>query len=427
MIWLLGGYMWLFIHRPFEVWPALGGLHIERVYMIGTILYWAVAVDKHWIRNRLNAAFAFFWVAVLVSWAVSSYSAQASSTVENYFKLTVFYVLVMSSIRSERNMGLLVMIFLGAMALYMAHSLWEYHCGRGMYRMGVWRMVGVDKTHGDPNSFAATIVYSLPMVLPAWRLACTNRQRGLLMGYAGLAVVCILLTGSRSALCSLVLLLGIAAFFSRHRVTLLAALGVAAPIVWFSLRADLQNRFLTLIDPSYGPANAQVSAESRWQGWYDGVRIWKEHRLLGAGPGSFMAARGCQLQAHNLYGQVLGELGTLGALALAAVVCGFIGNTMILRRLCQHEPELTRSFSATVVLAVTVTVILLLFDGLSGHNLYRYTWLWFGAFQAIALNCIRQHAGKLAGESEPYLTTAEDNNCWQDADELGSNSLNTRG
>ncbi len=24
MIWLLGGYMWLFIHRPFEVWPWLG-------------------------------------------------------------------------------------------------------------------------------------------------------------------------------------------------------------------------------------------------------------------------------------------------------------------------------------------------------------------------------------------------------------------
>ena len=30
MIWMLGGYMWLFVHRPFEVWPWLGDLQIER-------------------------------------------------------------------------------------------------------------------------------------------------------------------------------------------------------------------------------------------------------------------------------------------------------------------------------------------------------------------------------------------------------------
>ena len=32
-----------------------------------------------------------------------------------------------------------------------------------------------------------------------------------------------------------------------------------------------------------------------------------------------------------------------------------------------------------------MAVILLLFIGLAGHSLYRYTWLWFGAFQAIGL------------------------------------------
>ena len=30
MIYWLGGYMWLFIHRPFEVWPALGALQVEQ-------------------------------------------------------------------------------------------------------------------------------------------------------------------------------------------------------------------------------------------------------------------------------------------------------------------------------------------------------------------------------------------------------------
>ena len=37
-------------------------------------------------------------------------------------------------------------------------------------------------------------------------------------------------------------------------------------------------------------------------------------------------------------------------------------------------------------------VVLLLFMGLGGHNLFRYNWLWFGAFQLIALHIARQRA-----------------------------------
>ena len=66
MIWLLGGYMWLFVHRPFEVWPWLGELQIERVYMILTVLFWAVQPNKRLVPNRIHAAFAVVGVAALV-------------------------------------------------------------------------------------------------------------------------------------------------------------------------------------------------------------------------------------------------------------------------------------------------------------------------------------------------------------------------
>ena len=32
MMYLLGGYIWLFIQRPFEYWTMLGDLHVELVY-----------------------------------------------------------------------------------------------------------------------------------------------------------------------------------------------------------------------------------------------------------------------------------------------------------------------------------------------------------------------------------------------------------
>src|SRR5690242_10752426 len=115
MIWLLGGYMWLFIHRPFEVWPALGTLQIERVYMIAMLLVWLVS-PKRWLPNRNHWVTAVFSGFLLLSWLLSPYMEQpiCAGTVEDFFKVIVFYLLVVTTVRDERSLKLLVTLFLGA-------------------------------------------------------------------------------------------------------------------------------------------------------------------------------------------------------------------------------------------------------------------------------------------------------------------------
>jgi O-antigen ligase len=408
MIWLLGGYMWLYVHRPFEVWPWLGDLHIERVYMLVTILYWVLAAEKRWIPNRLNAAFIFFWIVLLASWLLSPYSAQGRDTVEAYFQIAVFYVLVMSTVHNERDLKRLVIMYVLAAGLYMAHSLREYACGGGAWDSGTYRLWGVDKTHNDANSFAATAVYSLTMALPLWHECRTRWHRWAIIAYVALGVTCVLLSGSRMGFSGLCCLVAIVALFSKHRFKVAVVLVLAAPVIWNCLPTDRQNRFLTLWDPAYGPPGAKASADSRWQGWHDGVRIWKEHLLLGAGPNAFAPARGGRMQAHNLYGQVLGELGTLGAVAFGMVVLGFFANYLDLRRICRHDPDSCGSFLARLIQSVTLAVILALLMGFGGHNLYRYTWLWFGAFQAIALKFLLSQSKELVKEMVPHAVDARE-------------------
>src|SRR6476660_2928658 len=48
MRWLLIGYMFLFIDRPFEVWQWLGDLHVERIYMLFTLAVGVVYPHKRW-------------------------------------------------------------------------------------------------------------------------------------------------------------------------------------------------------------------------------------------------------------------------------------------------------------------------------------------------------------------------------------------
>ena len=108
MHWLLIGYMFLFIDRPFEVWPWLGDLHIERVYMLFTLAVWAVYPDKRFLPNPQHAAYFVFGVAVLFAWAVSPWAAYGQPIIEDWLKIVVFYVLLVTCIHDEEGLNLMV-------------------------------------------------------------------------------------------------------------------------------------------------------------------------------------------------------------------------------------------------------------------------------------------------------------------------------
>ena len=78
------------------------------------------------------------------------------------------------------------------------------------------------------------------------------------------------------------------------------------------MRDDLQTRFVTIVDPSVGPSNAQTSANSHWQFFLDSLNLFEKYPITGVGPANFGAAAGHGMQPHNLYAQTIGELGTLG-------------------------------------------------------------------------------------------------------------------
>jgi O-antigen ligase len=417
MIWLLGGYMWLYVHRPFEVWTALGDVQIERGYMLLLMLLWLVWPNKGFVPNRLHAALALFSCALLATWVLSPYSAKPGclEVVENYAKVAVFYVLVVTSVRDERGLRQLLLMFLAAVGLYVTHSLWEYLHGRVQYRMGTSRMTGVDTTYGDPNVFASTLLLTLSFLLPFWTERPRRISRLLLAGFALFLVGCLLLTGSRAgfaAMGGLVFLIMLSSMKSKATAVALGGVAAVAGVVLLGvlLPDDLRNRYLTLFDPSRGPANAQESAQGRVQGIVLGFRLFGESPLHGHGPGSFVYCTGKGLQPHNLYGQLLSEMGLVGAVGLLAVLVCFWRNAREARRAARGDPDVEASFAYAVSRAVGLNVLLLLVMGCAGHNLYRYNWQWYAAFGAIALHCIRLRGAAEAQASrfcEPLLNRFE--------------------
>jgi hypothetical protein len=95
-----------------------------------------------------------------------------------------------------------------------------------------------------------------------------------------------------------------------------------------------------------------------------------------------------------MYGQVLGEMGLVGVAALSALLLAFWANAREARRLRRTLPPGKMVFASEVCRGVGLTILLLLLLGSAGHNLYRYNWLWFAAFQAAALRCLRREAAR---------------------------------
>jgi O-antigen ligase len=389
MLYLLIGYMFLFIHRPFEVWPVLGDMRLELLYMLAIGSWWVFSANKRWLPNPSHFAYFAFACAVLLCWVLSPWwdEPDCHLAVDNYFKLLVFYLLLVTVVHDEAGLKVLIKGFVAVVAVYMLHSLWEFHNGRHVYQMGIVRLSGVDTSSGHPNEFGATIVSALPFAFVFW-----NGDEGKspwparlgVIGYTGLTTLCVVLTGSRASFLGLLLCAFIVAARARSGRWLLA---VAAPVcalaLWYLIPGALQSRFETIVDPSRGPANAQESALGRVEGVIIGLHLWQENPLSGCGPGAWIPASGSLIHAHNLFGQVVGEMGTLGLLTFLGILLCFWLNLRKLRLIYRSHPEWRQDFPHRLTQAIQSGLLLLLFLSTFGHTLFRFNWVWYGAFLVI--------------------------------------------
>jgi O-antigen ligase len=265
-------------------------------------------------------------------------------------------------------------------------------------------MIGVDTTLGDPNSFGASIVFALPIAVALWNAGVGGKPgKWLLAGYVGLSCLCILLTGSRSSLLGLLLWFTIVIWGTKYRITAMVGFAALAPLAFIALPESLQTRFETIVNPEVGPANARESGEGRWLGLELGLKQWSNNPLSGIGPGAWRPANNTKIESHNLYGQLVGETGTLGLMAFLSLLACFWMNLRTIRRIRQEVPEWRQDLIFTLPSSIGVAVFLLLFMGNFGHNLFRFTWLWYGGFVIIARHCLARRLAEWEPEPEAVV------------------------
>ena len=395
MNWLLIGYMWLFVHRPFEVWTWLGAMRVERVYMICIILAWLISAgEKRPLGNIFTPVIFFYTFAITVATLFSPYSTILDNwDFQEWLKYLVFFVILMTSVKTEKDLKIIVTGFSVVVFLFMAHSYREYMSGNAVYAAGAVRLVGVGVTFSEFNDYGTMIVCMLPLILPMVTLCKKYWHYLFVLGYTLLTFHSVRLTGSRTAFIMVCALMVLPILFSRYRFRVLPVILLAAPLGWFSMSDEMQNRYRTIWDPTISE-QADANMRGRTDGFYDGMQNWANNPLFGVGPGCHGQATRKGFQAHNLPGQVAGETGTLGVVAfLLMLSCFGISHYNIWKNYKYlQEKNLGKEglYCWRVSIAVMFAVLMILFQGLGLHNAYRFPWVWFGAFQALAVMILQE-------------------------------------
>ena len=359
--------------------------------MIG-LVFTAVFLSGLRYKHHLivTVLLAFFGV-ICLSVATSFWPDKALEQVWEYFKLMVLFFVILLSVRDERDFRIIIIAFLAIMGIYIGKSLWEFlFHGRHVYRMGIRRLCGIDQTFGDPNAFAATILYSLPFVWALWKAKPSELIKKLLIFYGLMCMVCVALTGSRSGMVTFIFLLII--LWVRGKKKILGAVGLVLILIisWYAMPADLQERFDTIFDDSINPS-ATLSAQGRIEGFRMGMKLFELSPIWGVGAGcSPIAVEELlhyerKVQLHNLYAQLLAELGILGAISFLVLIYSLVKTQRRIKMNLSWSDRDNNLISQAALASINV-MWLLLFQGLFGHNLYRYTWIWISAILVISYN-----------------------------------------
>lgn len=404
MIWVLVGYIFLYVYRPFEYFEVLATIRLERLYMIVTLFAWlATFSTKTWTYNRNCAALFFVAGAIFISALFSPFAPiWENMAVQDWFKIYVFFLLMITCVKTEKELKLLVGTLLFSVMFYMLHSLYEHLVmNRGKSTMGIWRLYGIGSSFAGPNRLCQLLSVSMVMLLPfvmmvrSWK-SFVSRLGGYLfvLTYILFVLTIIQRTGSRSGLLLLIIYLFGFILLSKRRFTWITICILCAPIFWMILPESMQDRFLSIIDESRGGLGAQASKWGRLQGLLGGLGLWYEYPVFGIAPGNYRAATGSAIVTHSLIGQLLGEFGTVGTLAYLTLVLCIIVNYWeafkLYKQLKRWGREKEGAFLYYIAFAVLWGLVQLFFAGFAADNALLYFWVWYAAFQAIAVVLLRK-------------------------------------
>ena len=340
---------------------------ISKVVGIGASVLWALTVA---VTGRIRKPLPFHLAVVSFAlWNLASvfWTTNLSATLLQsftYVQLALLVYILWDTLRTYQSLRAAMQAYvLGAWVSVISLFI-------GYERAGAEYLGRLTVGTFEVNALGLVLGLGIPF---AWYLVVgtSSRRRhrllaALNLAYVPAAVIAVMLTGSRSAILSLLpVLVYIALGLVRLGVSrrALAAFILAVVGVFLTTTPLVPQKTVERLT-STPTAITQGNIGGRLNTWRDAYDTFSEHPVVGTGSGTFVAAT-TQRAAHNVALRFLAELGLVGLGLFALILVFTVSNV-------RHQPK--------ALAGLWISLLLMWAMGAAVHNFEdrKQTWLVFG-------------------------------------------------
>ena len=383
-------FMLLLLGKFATYYPGVHNIKLEAILgILGLIL---VTLQKGDLikqltpsHNAVNKYLMFLLGAMGISFAVSWDPAFSwNIKLYDFLKVIILYAMFMVSIRDEKDLKIAIWAFVATFAYLTYEPVYYFLTGsRGRleyYGIEYIARFGVLSGH---VALANNMNQMIPIAL-FLALSCKKKMaQAVAFIFLCLFVVALIASKSRGGVAGFAFCMLTIIYFSKNRIkTGIIGLIFLAGIFLFS--GSLKETAARI---------NENAAHGRLEGLFHGVEMLLKGNVLGVGPGCYLLARQkyfhYRMESHNIYGQVLGDLGIPGAIAWFLFLREIFKN---LERTKKKLVSLGRQgdFLYKVALGIEVSLIVRLFVSLGSHGLYYLYWYVMAAFSIAIFTIARQ-------------------------------------
>ena len=393
-------FLTLFLSKLNHYYPLLYDIRAETIVGIfGLIRVMAIKgfFDKVSFKyDSISKYFMLFLACIVISFIFAidrEYSWDFF--LFDFIKVIIIYCLILGAINDSAELKIFFWVFV-FLFVYLAYEpFYNFITGTGAIKEAYGEVyisdVGIISGHvAAANNMNQMIPIALFLFLSIEQKSM--KIFGLIPFIVFISVL--VATGSRGGFIGFLFFCVITFLLSDKKINSGIIIGVTAIIVLFFTTTFLYT----------GSRISSDSIMGRLNGLFHGVEMVLKGNPFGVGPGCYMIARrqyfGYTMMSHNLYGELIGDLGILGTIAWALLIRQVLVNLISAKRKLESL-SLQKDFLYYITLGMLISLIVRLVIGMGSHGLYYFYWYLMAAFSIIVVkNVDKQEEKKTISENE---------------------------
>ncbi|MGB5106913.1 MAG: O-antigen ligase family protein [Candidatus Zixiibacteriota bacterium] len=403
-------YYLVVIVRPEILWTQIEALRPPR--LISAALLLSVLIHRKYhgepfivFKERMTKHMGFFIAALFASIPFAFWQNQSFWFAVDFLWLFLYYVLLINILTTEFRIKGFVWLFMLAGGYNAISSAIAYFSGTLVVAQGIERAEGLSGT--DPNTLAVSIMLALPFLLFSMQWIKNNFLRLIPLIFLVAGVFTIAITGSRSGVIGIVTVAFLVWLVTKKKM-ITAVVAILVLIAgWFALPPQYQTRYSTIFSEE-----RDASSEGRIDAWKAGWGMFKANPITGIGVDCFPLAYSsgnysdvrALLRPHNMYIQIIAELGLVGLVTFGALIWYVMRSNFRLRKQFKAAGKGDHAF-VWISYAITTSIAALFVTSIFGHSLFRAHWYVCAAL-TVALMTVAKDvlAGNTPASAQSELT-----------------------